>query len=102
VGVPAEPRSQHRLAREAFGNGRIRTELGCEHLDGDVTVELEVAREKDFSSCAATEHLQQSIARWEGCHHRGSLAVNHVGADVEGLKRLGSRRPEPLPLKVAG
>src|SRR5262245_40703634 len=93
VGVPAEPRSQYRLAREALGNGRIRAELGCEHLDGDIAVELEVACEKDFGSCAATEHLEQSIARWKGCRHRGSLAADGPGAVVEELIRELTDRP---------
>ena len=74
VRVPAEPSGEDRLPHEALGYRRVCTELGREHLDGDLTVELEVVSEEHFGGRAATEHPHKPIARWKACRHGGSLA----------------------------
>lgn len=95
VGVPAEPSGQDRLAREAFGNGRVGAQLGCQELDGDLSFELEVVSEDYFSGRAAAEGLQKSVARWEQCRHRGSLAASRQRADGGSALGVFGREEDP-------
>ena len=102
-----EPRGQARLADETLLKGRIVAQLGRQELEGDGTLEHEVAGAVDDAHAAVPDHLLEPVRgklladlRDPGAGHRASLTgASGECHDWAACSTSKSRGPSRAPLQ---
>jgi len=80
-----DPGCHARLADEPLARRRGERELGREHLDGDITIELDFAREIDDAHATPAEFALDRVLTGQG-----GLKIEEVG---RGMRHVTASRP---------